>query len=39
MALSGGHPLHLFGEWDGDSLTPLAAWAEGRFYHLGMRDA
>jgi hypothetical protein len=30
-ALSGGRPIGLFGEWDGDALTPLAAWAGGRF--------
>ncbi len=30
-ALSGGRPLTLFGEWDGDSLLPLGAWADGRF--------
>jgi hypothetical protein len=28
LAMSGGHPLALFGEWDGDSLWPLSAWAE-----------
>jgi hypothetical protein len=31
VALSGGRPLALFGEWDGDALLPLSAWAEGRF--------
>ena len=30
-ALSGGRPIGLFGEWDGDVLTPLGAWAGGRF--------
>jgi hypothetical protein len=30
-ALSGGRPIGLFGEWDGDALTPLGAWAGGRF--------
>lgn len=29
-ALSGGRPLDLFGEWDGEALLPLSAWnAEG----------
>jgi hypothetical protein len=28
LAISGGHPLALFGEWDGDFLWPLSAWAE-----------
>jgi hypothetical protein len=33
-ALSGGQPLGLFGEWDGDGLTPLGAWADGRLCPL-----
>lgn len=35
LALSGGRPLTLFGEWDGAALTPLSAWAEGRMLLLG----
>jgi hypothetical protein len=35
LALSGGRPLTLFGEWDGAALTPLSAWAEGRTLLLG----
>jgi hypothetical protein len=34
LAISGGWPLALFGEWDGDTLLPLCAWAEGRFVVL-----
>jgi hypothetical protein len=34
LALSGGRPLALFGEWDGEALLPLSAWAEGRFVVL-----
>jgi hypothetical protein len=34
MALSGGHPLALFGEWDGERLLPLGAFANGRFTSL-----
>jgi hypothetical protein len=34
LALSGGRPLALFGEWDGDALMPLSAWAEERFVVL-----
>ncbi len=34
VALGGGHPLALFGEWDGSSFRPLAAVAEGRFVAL-----
>lgn len=26
LAASGGHPLQLFGEWDGQMLRPLTAW-------------
>lgn len=26
LAMSGGHPLAVFGEWDGDFLLPLSAW-------------
>ena len=34
LALSGGHPLALFGEWDGTALLPLSAWANAEFYRL-----
>lgn len=34
LALSGGYPLTLFGEWDGQALLPLSAWAEGEFRAL-----
>jgi hypothetical protein len=34
MALSGGHALAVFGEWDGESLLPLSVWAEDRFIRL-----
>jgi len=27
LAKSGGHPVHLFGEWDGEVLWPLNVWA------------
>jgi hypothetical protein len=30
LALSGGHPLTLAGEWDGYAFAPRTAWAEGR---------
>jgi hypothetical protein len=32
-AIGGGHPVTLFGEWDGCTLTPLSVWANDRFYH------
>jgi SWIM zinc finger len=34
MALGGGRPLALFGEWDGDHLNPLSAFVEDRFHVL-----
>jgi hypothetical protein len=34
VALSGGRPFDLFGEWDGESFLPLSAFAEGRFVVL-----
>jgi len=33
LALSGGAPVDLAAEWDGESLRPLGAMAEGA-YHL-----
>jgi hypothetical protein len=34
LALSGGYPVTLFGEWDGTHLLPLTVWAE-EAYGLG----
>ncbi len=34
LALSGGHPVAVFGEWDGEVLLPLGVWAEERFVGL-----
>jgi hypothetical protein len=34
LALSGGSPVGLFGEWDGESLLPLSACAGGRLVAL-----
>ncbi len=41
LALSGGHPLSLFGQWDGKSFLPLSAWAGGQFQllHRAQRPA
>lgn len=36
LALSGGHPLALAGEWNGSYLLPLSAWAEGRFHRWSL---
>lgn len=37
MALSGGDPIDLFGEWDGEALVPLSVVADGRFVPLPSR--
>jgi hypothetical protein len=34
LALSGGSPVTLFGEWDGRHLLPLGVWAEGRYSRI-----
>ncbi len=34
LALSGGHPLTLFGEWNGTKLLPFSIWMEDTFYGL-----
>ncbi|WP_309892358.1 SWIM zinc finger family protein [Archangium sp.] len=35
LALSGGQPIDVFGEWDGEEFRPLSARAEGRLHPLG----
>ena len=34
QALSGGHPVGVFGEWDGHTLWPLSVWAGERLVPL-----
>ena len=34
VALSGGRPFSIFGEWNGIAFRPLSAIAEGRFVTL-----
>ena len=34
LSLSGGHPITIFGEWNGQSLLPISAWADGRRVEL-----
>jgi len=34
LALSGGAPIMIFGEWNGRSLLPINAWADGRHVEL-----
>ena len=31
LALGGGTPLTVFGEWNGQQFWPLSAWTDGRF--------
>ncbi|HEY9638015.1 MAG TPA: SWIM zinc finger family protein [Coleofasciculaceae cyanobacterium] len=31
LALSGGHPINVFGEWNGKEFLPLSALTEGKF--------
>ncbi|MBD1909045.1 MULTISPECIES: SWIM zinc finger family protein [unclassified Leptolyngbya] len=35
LALSGGQPLTLFGEWNGASLSVFSVWAEDAYYGFG----
>lgn len=39
LALSGGRPLDLTGEWDGEALRPLCAAAEGAWHRVERDDA
>ncbi len=34
MALSGGHPIQVFGEWNGFTLMPLSIGVEGRWIQV-----
>lgn len=34
IALSGGYPIAIFGEWNGRSLLPISAWTDGRHVEL-----
>jgi hypothetical protein len=35
LALSGGHPVQVAGEWDGMALRPLGVCCDGRYHPLG----
>ncbi|MFE4107983.1 SWIM zinc finger family protein [Almyronema epifaneia] len=35
FAVSGGHWLTVFGEWDGEALLPLSVWSETQFLAMG----
>jgi hypothetical protein len=34
LAISGGHPISVFGEWDGERLSIMSAMVEDRFVHF-----
>jgi hypothetical protein len=34
LAITGGHPFAIFGEWNGDALLPLSIWTDGKFINL-----
>lgn len=34
IALSGGYPITIFGEWNGRSLLPISVWTDGRYVEL-----
>ena len=34
LTISGGQPVSVFGEWNGESLRPLSAFAQGEYYNL-----
>jgi hypothetical protein len=34
MGISGGHPVDLFGEWNGVEYLPLSVWHQGRLVSL-----
>lgn len=38
VAISGGAPLDVFGEWDGDALRPLAIETKGRLFTFVQTD-
>jgi SWIM zinc finger len=38
LAISGGRPVDLAGEWDGRALRPLGALSDGRYHPLGEDD-
>lgn len=35
LVMSGGRPLAVFGEWDGERLRPLSLWSQKTFMPLG----
>ncbi|WP_422927756.1 DUF5691 domain-containing protein [Singulisphaera sp. PoT] len=39
LGISGGQPFAMAGEFDGQSLTPLASWFEGRYQMISYADS
>lgn len=39
LALTGGHPVTVAGEWDGEAVRPLAAWIAGRAVAIAREEA
>jgi hypothetical protein len=37
LARSGGHPVHLAGEWDGEAFSPMSAWHDDQAAPLWIR--
>jgi len=35
LALSGGHPIDIAGEWDGEALLPIGMMAGGAYFLQG----
>lgn len=35
LAISGGHPIKVFGEWYKDRILPLSVWVENQVYLIG----
>jgi hypothetical protein len=37
LAVTGGHPFSIFGEWNGDHLLPLSLLVDGQFFRIDPR--
>ena len=35
LAFSGGYPVDIFGEWDGEYFLPVSVWGNNRFINFG----
>ncbi|MEM7715647.1 MAG: SWIM zinc finger family protein [Cyanobacteria bacterium P01_A01_bin.68] len=34
LALSGGYPIDIFGEWDGEYFLPVSVWGDNRYFNF-----